>query len=117
MLPAIFATFMLPVTQIVAIPLRPKSGSKRFRHIFCKVNKEAGKTKFFQSKFYFLNCPITIIFFLPVSLSLTLLIFVFSTVDAMLHISGLLKLSRFNHMWTLHSGTFRRLSEQVIAKH
>ena len=46
MLPAIFATFMLPVTQIVAIPLRPKSGSKRFRHIFCKVNKEAGKQSF-----------------------------------------------------------------------
>ena len=33
-------------------------------------------------------------------------VFVFSTVDAMLHVSALLKLSRYDHMWKLHPGTF-----------
>ena len=50
------------------------------------------------------------------SVSLTLLIIVSSTAHAMLHISELLKVSRFKHLWTLQSETFRRFSEQVIAK-
>ena len=50
------------------------------------------------------------------SVSLTLLIIVFSTAHPMLHISGLLKVSRFKHLWTLQCETFRRFSGQVIAK-
>ena len=38
---------------------------------------------------YFLKCPITVIFFLPFWPSLTLLIFVFSSFDAMCHVPGL----------------------------
>ena len=59
----------------------------------------SGKNKTFPVKITFLNCPITSIFFLPFLLSLmTLLIFVFYSVVAMLHVCGLLKLFRFDHM-------------------
>ena len=55
-----------------------------------KPNKEAGKVKAVQeSKLYFFVFPIKIIFFV-IWLFLTLLLFVFSAVNAMLFVSGLL---------------------------
>ena len=84
-----------------------------------KQNKKAEKDNIFQWKFYFFICPIKITFFstILVILDIAETVIVFPVVDAMLRVPGLLKLFRFDFMWIFHSGTFRRMCRQVIAKH
>ena len=91
-----------------------------FRIYFAKYEqyetKEGSrKSRIFLLKVLFLELSNYNHFSLSFSLSLTLLIFLFYIADVMLHVFGLLKLSLFDHMWTLHSGKFRRPNEQVIA--
>ena len=84
---------MVFTTQIGTIPLRSKKWTKNIGILSTKCekpNKEAGKVKVVQeSKLYFFVFPVKIIFFV-IWLYMTLLLFVFSAVNAMLFVSGLL---------------------------
>ena len=84
-----------------------------------KQNKKAEKDNIFQWKFYFFICPIKMTFFstILVILDIAETVIVFPVVDTMSRVPGLLKLLRFDFMWIFHSGTFRRMCRQVIAKH
>ena len=70
----------------------------------------SGKNKIFSIKVLFLELSSYNYLFSTTLAILDIVDVCFSTVDTMLHVSGLLKLSHFYHMWALHSGTFRKLS-------